>query len=230
MSDPTYEKAKIDANQEWSLAFAMSEIMNDNAPLGWSRYIIPARCLLDAYNITPKAGTTVATEIDCLRAENARLREVLSSTMEACQKLRDYAGSLAPMRNGQDCFLEASAAIEGAERAISKVRAALAASEKAEGEPSMSDVVQIDYTNWRGVRRYRKIRPLGIKFCCTQYHLDMQWIVWVIDEEDGSDVVKAFAMSSIHEWKPAAGLTGDPSAAVGVGAPEGAPAPPPAKS
>lgn len=54
MGDPTYEKAKIDANPEWELAFTLSEIMNDNAPLGWSRYIGTATCLLAAYDIMRK--------------------------------------------------------------------------------------------------------------------------------------------------------------------------------
>jgi len=39
MSDPTYVKADIEARPEWKLAFRMSELDNDHAPIGWGRYI-----------------------------------------------------------------------------------------------------------------------------------------------------------------------------------------------
>lgn len=54
MADPTYVRAEIDANPEWELAFTLSEIMNDNAPIGWWKYVSPARCLLAAYEIKRK--------------------------------------------------------------------------------------------------------------------------------------------------------------------------------
>jgi hypothetical protein len=55
MSDPTYDRKAIEANPEWQLAFSLSEIENDNAPIGWSRYIGTAKCLLANYNIKRKA-------------------------------------------------------------------------------------------------------------------------------------------------------------------------------
>lgn len=39
MKDPTYEKDKIESNGVWHIAFIMSEMLNDNAPIGWSKYI-----------------------------------------------------------------------------------------------------------------------------------------------------------------------------------------------
>ena len=54
MNDPTYERDKIDADPVWQLAFILSEIRNDNAPIGWSRYITDAKCLLAHYDIKPK--------------------------------------------------------------------------------------------------------------------------------------------------------------------------------
>jgi hypothetical protein len=54
MNDPTYVKTEINANPAWSLAFVMSEIMNDNAPIGWGEYIFAAKCLLSRYEIKPK--------------------------------------------------------------------------------------------------------------------------------------------------------------------------------
>lgn len=54
LGDPTYDKQKINANPTWQLAFSLSEIDNDRAPLGWARYITTARCLLDNYDIKRK--------------------------------------------------------------------------------------------------------------------------------------------------------------------------------
>lgn len=51
MSDPTYVKAEIDANPVWKLAWRMSEVDNDNAPIGWGRYILIARWLLGTYEL-----------------------------------------------------------------------------------------------------------------------------------------------------------------------------------
>lgn len=39
MSDPTYVKAEIESNSVWALAFWLSEVHNDNAPIGWGKYI-----------------------------------------------------------------------------------------------------------------------------------------------------------------------------------------------
>lgn len=56
MPDPTYDRSEIDANPVWELAFALSEIRNDNAPIGWSKYIVTAECLLANYEIKRKAA------------------------------------------------------------------------------------------------------------------------------------------------------------------------------
>lgn len=53
--DPTYIRSEINKNPEWELAFALSEIMNDNAPIGWGKYIGPAKCLLSIYDIRRKS-------------------------------------------------------------------------------------------------------------------------------------------------------------------------------
>lgn len=44
--DPTYDMAKINACPVWRAAFIMSEWLNNNAPLGWSRYIPVAEAVL----------------------------------------------------------------------------------------------------------------------------------------------------------------------------------------
>ncbi len=54
MPDPTYAREEIRANPEWDLAFVLSEIQNDGAPIGWSTYIMTAKCLLAAFDIKRK--------------------------------------------------------------------------------------------------------------------------------------------------------------------------------
>lgn len=54
MHDPTYDTEIIEANPIYELAFTISEIENDQAPIGWSRYIVLARLLLQIYEIERK--------------------------------------------------------------------------------------------------------------------------------------------------------------------------------
>jgi hypothetical protein len=51
MTDPTYVKAEIEANPEWYLAWRLSEVDNDNAPIGWFRYISLAKWLLSTFEM-----------------------------------------------------------------------------------------------------------------------------------------------------------------------------------
>ena len=54
MADPTYDLKVINANPIWELAFSLSEIRNDNSPIGWGTYISTAECLLSLYDIKLK--------------------------------------------------------------------------------------------------------------------------------------------------------------------------------
>lgn len=54
MIDPTYVKEEIKSNPEWFVAWVLSEILNDGAPIGWSRYIGAAQCLLAAFEMKQK--------------------------------------------------------------------------------------------------------------------------------------------------------------------------------
>jgi hypothetical protein len=54
--DPTYVQEDIKANPVWELAYTLSEIDNDNSPIGWGKYISMAGCLLDNYDIKRKEG------------------------------------------------------------------------------------------------------------------------------------------------------------------------------
>lgn len=56
LPDPTYDRDEIRSKPEWDLAWTISEIMNDNAPIGWSSYIFLAQCLQSKYEIKIKAN------------------------------------------------------------------------------------------------------------------------------------------------------------------------------
>lgn len=60
--------------------------------------------------------------------------------------------------------------------------------------------VIIDYTNWRGEREFRRIRPLCIVFENNEWHPDTQWLLKAIDVE--RDVERTFALANIHSWRP----------------------------
>lgn len=53
MPDPTYVRADIDANPIWRLAFFLSEIDNDRAPIGWGKYQSMAASLLANFTLVP---------------------------------------------------------------------------------------------------------------------------------------------------------------------------------
>lgn len=59
--------------------------------------------------------------------------------------------------------------------------------------------VLIDYTNWRGERRWRRVRPLRIEFENSEWHHETQWILHAVDVEMAAN--REFAMKDIHEWK-----------------------------
>jgi predicted DNA-binding transcriptional regulator YafY len=64
-----------------------------------------------------------------------------------------------------------------------------------------AQVVEIDYTNWRGERLIRCIVPTGVvAFENNEWHLEPQWLLEAIDIE--KDEIRMFAMRSIHSWKP----------------------------
>lgn len=50
MDDPTYNRAEIDKNPTWKIAFVISECLNDSAPLGWSKYIWVAEQIINNEN------------------------------------------------------------------------------------------------------------------------------------------------------------------------------------
>lgn len=54
LPDPTYVREQIEADPKWALAFRMSEVDNDDAPIGWYRYVPLASWLLYRFELTEK--------------------------------------------------------------------------------------------------------------------------------------------------------------------------------
>lgn len=59
--------------------------------------------------------------------------------------------------------------------------------------------VVIDYTNWRGVRRYRTVTPISIAFTHTEHHPKDQWLMLAHDEEKKER--RWFALEMVHGWE-----------------------------
>jgi len=64
---------------------------------------------------------------------------------------------------------------------------------------TQSEIVVIDYTNWKGNRRKRRIIPARIEFTRNEYHPEFQYllIAWDLDEQ----AYRYFAMKDVHSWE-----------------------------
>jgi predicted DNA-binding transcriptional regulator YafY len=60
--------------------------------------------------------------------------------------------------------------------------------------------VIIDYTNYRGERGMRTIRPMEMFFGLNDFHPGEQWLLKAIDVEKNAE--RVFAMKDIHSWTP----------------------------
>lgn len=65
----------------------------------------------------------------------------------------------------------------------------------------MDKEVVIDYTNHRGVRGIRYIRPRLVYFGVTEFHQESQWVMSAYDMTKQAE--RTFAMKDIHSWTPA---------------------------
>ena len=59
--------------------------------------------------------------------------------------------------------------------------------------------VIIDYTNYRGERSTRRIRPNELVFGQNAYHTTPQWLLVAVDIK--KNAIRTFAMKDIHSWK-----------------------------
>lgn len=69
----------------------------------------------------------------------------------------------------------------------------------------MTKEVVIDYTNWKGQRRLRRILPQRIFYGSTEQHSQEQWLLEAEDVEKKE--LRMFALNSVHAWNPAATST-----------------------
>lgn len=63
---------------------------------------------------------------------------------------------------------------------------------------SGGDVV-IDYVNWRGERRWRLVRPLGLTCDSTEWHPERQWLLRAVDLEKSEE--RLFALAGVRGWR-----------------------------
>ena len=54
----------------------------------------------------------------------------------------------------------------------------------------------IDYTNWKGERALRHIRPISVDYTSNEWHPELQWIMDALDLDKNQ--VRSFAMRDIH--------------------------------
>lgn len=69
-----------------------------------------------------------------------------------------------------------------------------------------SDAVAVDYVNWKGTRRERRVLPLRFFFGSTEFHPEPQWLFDCFDFECGEN--RTFALSGVKSWRPFADAGG----------------------
>lgn len=62
--------------------------------------------------------------------------------------------------------------------------------------PRISRDLEVVYTNWRGERRARTIRPVSIFFGSNRFHATVQWMMIAWDVEKGQ--VRTFALKDME--------------------------------
>lgn len=82
--DPTYVREQIDADPVWRTAFILSECLNDNAPLGWSKYIWVAESLQRANAARLAQAERERDELLRLqKANEGRVKEIVDAELLA---------------------------------------------------------------------------------------------------------------------------------------------------
>jgi hypothetical protein len=61
---------------------------------------------------------------------------------------------------------------------------------------NMTNLIELDYTNWKGVRSKRNIIPIELQYTSTQYHPEAQWLLVAFDKEKND--IRSFAVRDIH--------------------------------
>ena len=71
--------------------------------------------------------------------------------------------------------------------------------ERGDGDRLVKNIpVQIDYTNWRGERKWRSVVPVQVWHGSTPHHPDLQWFLNAYDTE--KEQLRDFALVDIHAF------------------------------
>lgn len=142
-------------------------------------------------------GSTLITDKSVMPARERKLRELLAIR---CAGAALYADDGELSDSSRQPFIDFLRDDPEVIEAKLKVRN----SEQTRGLYEGKEVI-IDYTNWRGERRLRRIVPHNMMFGSNQWHTEPQWMLMAVDLEDekNQSAIKSFALSGIHM------LTGD---------------------
>lgn len=66
------------------------------------------------------------------------------------------------------------------------------------GAPDLSQMVRIDYVNYRGERAVRRVVPHRLYFGEVEWHPGTQWILDAWDVEKAA--IRSFAVADIYQW------------------------------
>jgi len=58
--------------------------------------------------------------------------------------------------------------------------------------------VEIDYTNWKNERAFRRI-PINVYYGSNEFHPEQQWLMEATDLD--KNALRCFAMKDIHSWR-----------------------------
>jgi hypothetical protein len=162
-----------------------------------------------AFDDLMKAAEQSSSELSAARETIVKLRAALTAFLSA-QQTNDR-GEYAGWRiSGRGSVNEAA---ERARAALAQLDApalghtdlmispeaideALAAKPLPEELANPSRPIAVDYTNWRGERRVRKIVPVRIFPGSNQWHKEPQWLMEVVEPDDGE--TKTLAFAGIH--------------------------------
>jgi hypothetical protein len=64
-----------------------------------------------------------------------------------------------------------------------------------------TDLVTLDYTNHRGERGARLVRPIRLWWGATAWHREPQWLPECFDVEKRA--TRDYALAGVHSWKAA---------------------------
>ncbi len=65
-----------------------------------------------------------------------------------------------------------------------------------DGTPDVGREIRLDYRNYRGLRTYRVISPVGVWFGFTEWHPQPQWLLHAYDW--GKEDFRDFALSDCN--------------------------------